>query len=470
MTEPTSTPTPAARPRWYAYLLVVLLTAGATYAITALLMNVSQRKEEAKQVAFKVVDLTEESIDPAEWGKNYPRQYDSYRLTADNDRTQYGNSEAFPASKLKDDPRLERIFAGYAFAVDFNHARGHAFMLKDQDATLRVKNFQQPGACLHCHAAVLPIYRKAGDGDLMKGFEAVCAMPLSEARKLATHPVTCLDCHEPASNRLRVTRPGFLNGIAALATSDDPVPHLPSIARWRAGDRQAAYDPNVLASRQEMRSFVCGQCHVEYYFKGPSKVVTYPWKKGLKVEQIEAYYDEADFADWTHAETGARVLKAQHPEFEMWNQGIHARAGVSCADCHMPYHREGAIKVSDHQVRTPLAQVNHACLTCHRASETEMKARVETIQSRTKGLMNRAEDALVGLYDAIWQSKAQGATDEQLKAAFALQRKAQFRLDFINAENSRGFHAPQESARILGEAIDYAWQGRAALPKVPPTR
>jgi len=463
MTEPT--PTPAPRPRWYAYALVVVVTAAATYVVAALLMNVWQRKEEAKQVVFKVVDLTEDSIDPAEWGKNFPRQYGSYLLTADNDRTQYGNSEAFPPSKLKEDPRLERIFAGYAFAVDFNHARGHAHMLKDQDATLRVKDFKQPGACLHCHAAVLPAYRKAGDGDVMKGFAAVCAMPLGDARKLANHPVTCLDCHDPAGNQLRATRPGFLNGIAALAASEDPVPHLPSVERWRTGDRKTPYDPNKLAGRQEMRSFVCGQCHVEYSFQGTGKLVTYPWHKGLKAEQIEAYYDEVGFTDWTHAETGAKVLKAQHPEFETWSQGVHARAGVSCADCHMPYHREGAIKVSDHQVRSPMAQVNHACMTCHRASEAEMKARVEVIQARTKGLMDRAEDALVGLYDAVREGKKQGATDDDLKAAFALQRKAQWRVDFVNAENSRGFHAPQETARILGEAIDYAWQGRAAVPR-----
>lgn len=465
MSEPNPQPAPTPRAGVMAYSLVILITAAATYGITALLMNVMQRKEEGKQHVFKVVELTEDSVDPAEWGKNYPRQYGSYLLTADNDRTQYGNSEAFPESKLKEDPRLERIFAGYAFSVDFNHARGHAFMLSDQDATLRVKNFKQPGACLHCHAAVIPAYRKAGDGDIMKGFEKVCGMTLTDARKEVAHPVTCLDCHEPSSNQLRTTRPGFTNGIAALAASEEPTPHLPSIERWRKGDRKTPYDPNKLASRQEMRSFVCGQCHVEYYFKGPNKVVTYPWHKGLKVEQMESYYDEVDFSDWTHKETGAKVLKAQHPEFEMWSQGIHARAGVSCADCHMPYHREGAIKVSDHQVRTPLAQTNHACLTCHRVSEAEMKARVDVIQGRTKALMSRAEDALVKMYDSVKEAKSMGVTDEQLKQVFALQRKAQWRLDFVNAENSRGFHAPQESARILGEAIDYAWQAQLALPR-----
>jgi formate-dependent nitrite reductase cytochrome c552 subunit len=126
--------------------------------------------------------------------------------------------------------------------------------------------------------------------------------------------------------------------------------------------RAAPYDPNVDASRQEMRSFVCGQCHVEYYC-GPKTTLFYPWNNGLKVEQIERYYDAYkfpdghDFYDWTHEETGAGVLKAQHPEFETWSQGIHARSGVACADCPMPYKREGAMKVSDHWVRSPLINV-----------------------------------------------------------------------------------------------------------------
>jgi nitrite reductase (cytochrome c-552) len=132
----------------------------------------------------------------------------------------------------------------------------------------------------------------------------------------------------------------------------------------------ADYDVNRDASRQEMRTYVCAQCHVEYYFAGDEKLLTYPWHKGLLVEEIEAYYDEIGFSDWTHGITGARLLKAQHPEFEMWSQGTHGRAGVACADCHMPYRRVGAMKVSDHHVRSPLLDVAASCQTCHRISET----------------------------------------------------------------------------------------------------
>jgi nitrite reductase (cytochrome c-552) len=477
MTDSVTPPRSAWRGRLL-YLATILVTAAATYGVVALLMNINERKQEARQHYLKLVELNEDVIDPAEWGKNFPREYDGYKRTAENTSRRHGGSEAI--SKLDEDPRLKRIFAGYPFSVDYRERRGHAYMLEDQDNTERVKKFKQPGACLHCHASIIPAYRKEGGGDVMKGFELVCAMPLKDARKLVSHPVSCIDCHDPQSMQLRVTRPGFLIGIKELAKHiagelaqqeakkpeerNPPLPHLTSIHQWarhhNKGDRKEEYDVNTLATRQEMRSFVCGQCHVEYYFKGAGKVVTYPWHKGLRVEQIESYYDEQGFTDYVHGETGAPILKAQHPEFELWNQGIHARSGVSCADCHMPYQREGAIKISDHQVRSPLLNVARACQTCHRYPEEEIKARTEAIQGRNKALMDRAEDALLELLDSLKAAKQRGVDDRALKEAMALQRKAQWRVDFINAENSMGFHAPQEAARVLAEAIDFARQGQ----------
>src|SRR5204863_9215687 len=131
---------------------------------------------------------------------------------------------------------------------------------------------------------------------------------------------------------------------------------------------------------------------------GPKETLFFPWDNGLGVEDIEKTYDGhkfpdgSPFADWIHGETGAPVYKAQHPEFETWSQGVHARSGVACADCHMPYVREGAVKVSDHQVRSPMLNVARACQTCHRAPEKELEDRVRVIQKRTHDLMDRAEN------------------------------------------------------------------------------
>jgi len=442
------------------FVAVALVAALAAAGGAALLINIMERKQEARNPFYRVVEITDETEDPAMWGKNFPLQYDDYLRTVDQVRTRFGGSEAVPRtpddvdprsivaqSKLDEDPRLKTIWAGYAFAVDFREERGHAFMLEDQTFTQRQIVAEQPGTCVHCHASVYVPYMKLGGGDLIQGFEAMNSMSYAEARKLVSHPIACIDCHSPDTMQLRVTRPAFIEGIRAL----------------KASEGIENYDVNTMATRQQMRSYVCGQCHVEYYFEGAEKRLVYPWSRGLRVEDILAYYEAADFYDWTHAETGARVLKAQHPEFELWNQGIHARSGVACADCHMPYKRVGALKISDHHVRSPLLNINRACQTCHRVSEEELKSRAETIQGRTFALRNSAMDALVDLINDIKMAGEAGRNDAGLTAARTFQRKAQFLLDFVEAENSMGFHAPQEAVRILGESINYSRQGQVVL-------
>jgi len=493
MTETTQT-THAARRRRIALTATTLaLSMAVVILAAALLTNIFQRKQEAKNPFLRLVEVSDETTDPTPWGMNWARQYDGYRRTADVSRTQYGGSEALPDEKIERDPWLKRLFAGYAFAIDYRDRRGHAHMLADQEQTKRVTARPQPGNCLHCHASIIPTYRRLGGGDIFKGFALIATMPYGQAHaevvktgssnpvaggtetKFAhvegAHPVSCVDCHDAKSMQLRVTRPGFLLGIRALAESAEPTPHIASIEHWRKSDRARPYDPNVDASRQELRSFVCGQCHVEYYC-GPKTTLFFPWNNGLKVEQIEQTYDAYKFPDghrfydWQHAETGAEVLKAQHPEFELWSQGIHARSGVACADCHMPYQREGAMKVSDHWVRSPLLNVSRACQVCHPYAEEEIRARVGAIQERTHGLIERAGTAAMDMLDAIVAAKRAGVPADRLEPALALQRKAQWRLDFVAAENSMGFHAPAETARILAESIDFARQGERAARAV----
>jgi len=446
--------------RLTAPLVIVVLAAVAAVAITALLVNIFTRQQEARNPFYRVVDLDDETTDPAVWGQNFPVQYDSYRRTVDQVRTRFGGSEAVPRtptdadprsivsqSRLEEDPRLKTMWAGYAFATDFREERGHAYMLEDQTLTERQIVAQQPGTCMHCHASVYVPYKTLGGGDLMQGFEAMNQMPYQDARQLVEHPVACIDCHDPGTMQLRVTRPGFLEGIQKV----------------KAAEGIQDYDVNRDATRQEMRAYVCGQCHVEYYFQGPEKRLTYPWDNGLKADEILAYYEETGFRDWVHAESGAPALKAQHPEFEMWSQGVHARSGVACADCHMPYQRVGAMKVSDHHVRSPLLNVNRACQTCHRWPEEELRARVHTIQDRTFQVRNVAMDALVALIGDIRRAQESGAAGADLDTARRHQRRAQFLLDFIEAENSMGFHADQEAVRILALSLDEARRGQAAL-------
>ncbi|MCL4202784.1 MAG: ammonia-forming cytochrome c nitrite reductase subunit c552 [Pirellulaceae bacterium] len=509
--------------------LVALLLAVAvtTFGVTWLLVTIFEHRQEARAPFVRLVEVDETTTDPVPWGINWPLQFDTYRRTVDVTHTQYGGSAAMPESKLETHPWLRRLYAGYAFSIDYREARGHAYMLYDQEVTERVTKRTQSGSCLHCHASVIPTYRRLGmqaagqtpdaaalGADfnwpaVLEGFRIAAKMDYAtaHAEMLRTpdgtpgttpslfpggatpaappsgdgqaepdaavgdphvgdaHPVSCVDCHDPKTMQIRITRPGFMLGIAALARSDDPVPHLPSIGRWRAGNRLNDYDPHRDASRQEMRSFVCAQCHVEYYC-ATKDTLFFPWSNGLKVEQIEQEFDNyvfpdgTPFLDYVHAETGAPVYKAQHPEFELWSQGIHARSGVSCADCHMPYERQGAMKVSSHWVRSPMLNINKSCQVCHNVPEDELRDRVRTIQSRTQSLIERAAAAMTDMLDAILQAKAAGATPEQLAPIFDLQKRAMWRLDFISSENSRGFHADQEAARILGESIDFSRQAQ----------
>ena len=525
--------------------LLIALVAGVFALVAvggaALLVNITERKQEAKNAFVKLVEVTENDVDPAKWGTNWPREFDGYKRTSEPTSTKYGGGSggaegALPPQKAARDPWLTRVFAGYLFAVDYRDRRGHAYMLFDQESTKRnvPAEAKQSGNCLHCHGSIMPLYRKLGQEaapqasaaeQVQKGLEKVGELSYWDAhQQLETltgkaHPVSCVDCHDPKSMELRVTRPGFIAGIQKLAASSAAVPHLPSVERWRRGDKARPYDPNLDGTRQELRSYVCGQCHVEY-FCGKGTTLFFPWAEGLKVEQMEKQYDALQvkgkrFKDWTHAETGMEVLKAQHPEFEVWSQGIHARSGVACADCHMSYKREGAQKVSEHWVRSPLLSPNRSCASCHPYGDDELKARVETIQDRHFALLTRAGEAAVAMIDAIVAvrkpyddrnreaatAKARETLEKQeafqklekpdqdkklaaevkanLLAAWRaevekdpgltelgeLQRAAQWRLDFVAAENSMGFHAPQELARILGESIDLSRQAqlKAAL-------
>jgi nitrite reductase (cytochrome c-552) len=498
-----------------------------TVIVLYVLVTMFEHKSDARSPYLEVAKLDETSTDPAIWAVNWPHQYDQYVQTA-GDKF-YGGSSAMPQSKLDEDPWLKRLYAGYAFSIDYREARGHAYMLFDQVVTERVNKRKQAGACLHCHGSVNVLYRKVGleamglpaDHEalasdfqreaVIRGFQELSQKPYHEVLKLLSempdgtdasspveaapfdppplggfegqelpeghfalddvHPVSCIDCHDPKNMKLRVTRPGFMLGIAKLAKGEGDASIFPSIERWRRGDRKAPYDPNMLASRQEMRSFACAQCHVEYYCANKD-TLTFPWKYGLRAEDAEKEWSEktfpdgSPFLDYLHGETGAPVFKAQHPEFELWSQGIHARSGVSCADCHMSYERVGAMKLSSHNVSSPLTNINNACQTCHKVSEGDLRERVMVIQTKTIAMKERAAHAMTDMLDAILEAKAAGHSAEELAPIYKLQRAAMWRLDYISSENSRGFHADQEAARILAESIDYSRQAQASALKL----
>lgn len=413
----------------YALVLVgaVLLTVG----VAALLVNVSERQTEARQSPLRVVEIGADELDPAVWGQNFPVQYEMFMRTQENNGpTTYGGSD--PYSRLERFPAMLRLWAGYAFAIEHNEERGHFYALTDQLESERVLQRQQPGACANCHAAETPILIE------QMGWEEFNHTPYNELSANLHMGSSCHDCHNPETMELTITRPAFVNAMAARGIDVNEATH------------------------QEMRTYVCAQCHVEYYFAGENKILTFPWTEGLTIDGIEQYYQEVGHIDWTHAETGGGMLKMQHPEFEMYSTGIHSRSGVACADCHMPYTRVGSIKYSDHWLRSPLTNVSAACQTCHNVEEDELIDRVVDIQTTTANLLGDTENALLAAIDAIVAARTAGATEEQLATAYELHRSAQMRWDFVSSENSTGFHSPQEAARILAEALDLARQAQLA--------
>ena len=433
--------TPSRRFNPWPWLALIAIFGLLGIGLAWLLANIQQRRDEAAVQPARMVEVRPFETDPAVWGKNWPSQYTAFMKTReDGVRTPYAGNEKF--DKLAANPLRKKFWAGYAFELEYNEDRGHYYSLIDQKEIRRVKERPQPGTCANCHSSDVPRLINT------IGWAKMNQTPYKELAKELHGGISCGDCHDPKDMSLRITRPAFVNSMA-----------------------KRGFDVKD-ATHQQMRTFVCAQCHVEYYFEKDSKELIFPWAEsknvadGVTIDQIAAYYQKDGHTDWNHAQTGGPMIKMQHPDYEMYSTGIHARSGVACADCHMPYVREGAQKVSDHWVRSPLNNLNHACQTCHKVPEAELRDRVLTIQNRTRDMQASAEAAISDAIDSIKAARDAGATPEQLKKAYDLHREAQLRWDFVDAESSMGFHNPQEATRALGHSADMARQAQLEATRV----
>jgi nitrite reductase (cytochrome c-552) len=366
--------------------------------------------------------------DSAIWGENFPNQFSTYMQTAHNDQaTEFGGSEDF--SKLEKNPRLVLLFAGYGFSKGYNEERGHRNSLIEVRETVRLTE-RTPATCYSCKTSDNPrLWNEMGMADYD-------AMSFTEMSPNIDHPIGCANCHEANTMRLIVTNPALEEALQAQGRD------------WRN------------FTRQEMRTIVCANCHVEYYFAGEGNYLTFPWARGTRIEEMEQYYREVNFTDWTHPTSGAPMIKMQHPEYELYTAGsTHYEAGVACADCHMPYTRDGAVKFSTHNVRSPLFNPAASCGTCH-TDVDRVIGRVSEIQNQVWATMETTEVALVEAIDTIAAAAEQNGNAELLEEARQLHRAAQLRWDFIAAENSMGFHNSQEALRILAAATDMARQAQ----------
>jgi len=412
---------------------LVLLVAAVVFLLGLLGMSILERRWEAQRPSMVLAPLPRWEPDNAVWGRNYPREYEAYLQGRQSDtRTAFGG--AVPRDYLEADPRLVILWSGYGFSQDYRQARGHYHALADVRATKRITP-ASPGTCMTCKSTDVPRLMAT------LGVAEFYAAPFADIAKESAHPIGCQDCHDPATLNLRITRPALREAFAALGRDIDQATH------------------------QEMRSLVCAQCHVEYYFRDKTYLV-FPWSEGLDAEAMLAYYERLDFADFTHAVSGTRLVKAQHPDYELSRSGVHAYRDVACADCHMPYRTEGGVKFTDHHVQSPLLAVATSCAVCHRWSEDEIRTRVETVQTKVRQAQDGAEDALVKAHFDVAAAMQAGAADADLAGPRGLIRRAQFLWDCVASSNGMGFHSPQEATRLLGQAAGLAQEARVVTARL----
>lgn len=358
----------------------------------------------------------------------YPDQFSGWKATEKaNENTLYGGSGF--RDYLAEHPNLVVMWAGYPFALEYNQARGHYHALEDVKGTGR-RNEKTPATCYSCKSPNVPT-AMARDG-VAKFYGHKFDHYIDEMK----NPIGCADCHELKTMKLQISRPGLIEGFKSMGKDIKK------------------------ATKEEMRSLVCAQCHVEYHFKGPDKYLKFPWDNGLKAEDFERYYDTTGHSDWTHAISGAKMVKMQHPDYEVFQQSLHGKRGVSCADCHMPSVTKGKKEVTDHQIQSPLYMADKTCGNCHDWTADQARQRVYEIQNRNREMLDRCERVLTAAHLEIGDAKKLGATDEELAGVRKLVSNAQMYWDYIAASNGMGFHAPQESARVLGKSLDLGQECR----------
>jgi nitrite reductase (cytochrome c-552) len=425
---------------WTGWLLF-LGTTVIVFVLGILAASIIQRRAEATLINIPLYELDEFEPRNEVWGQAYPREYEGYKRMADTSFSSKYNGSAM-RDALEEDPRLVILFGGYAFARDYNQPRGHIYAITDIHNTLRTGSpdentaDMQMSSCWTCKGPDVP--RMINE----IGAEKFYSSPWSEMLSEVINPIGCANCHNPENMTLKVKQTPLMEAF-----------------------QRQGLDVNA-TSVNERRSLVCAQCHVEYYFKPQGSYVTFPWDIGFSVEDMEEYYDKIEFSDWTHALSKTPMIKAQHPDYEIYKTGIHYARGVSCADCHMPYTREGATKVTDHKIQSPLNNIENSCMLCHRESKEELIANVYSNQDKVYQQKIILEDLLVKAHIETAYAIELGANEDQLKPIQKNIRSAQWRWDFTAASHGGSFHSPVESLRIISDGIQKASQARLDIARL----
>jgi len=415
----------------------------AVFILGILAASIAERRaEKAALINSRKVEITGIESRNEIWGENFPREYNTWKKALNMDFRSKHLGNTFEDA-LAHRPKMVVLWAGYLFAQDYKAPRGHMYAVEDVRTTLRTgspdENTKdiQTASCWTCKSPDVPRVMQE------TGIENFYKTPWSSLGGQIVNPIGCADCHDPKTMSLTITRPALIEAF----------------------ERQGR---NIAdAAPQEMRSLVCAQCHAEYYFKGGAdKYITFPWDNGFGVEDMEKYYDKTDFKDWTHAISRAPMIKAQHPDYELFLFGPHAQRGLSCADCHMPYISEGGIKYSNHQTTSPLKNISNTCRVCHRDSEEQLRNYVYQYQDKAFEIRDRVETELAKAHIMAKAAWDKGASEAEMAPVMKLLRQAQWRWDYVAASHGGSFHAPVETQRILSHSLDRSLLAQLELQKI----
>ena len=419
----------------------------AMLTATAIWSGCTQHKVEPVQKA----EIADGAMDPADWGKVYPTEYKLWRQTGE--ATPAGKSKYKKGydvgeerrDKLDEYPFLALLYNGWGFGSEYREPRGHYFMLQDQ-LEVDPGRVKAGGSCLTCKTPYAPILAKQmGRAYFANPYKEVWATLPKDQQTLG---VACVDCHDNRSMGLKISR-DFTLGKAL---------------------KKIGVDESKL-NTADMRTLVCAQCHVTYMIPKDKEMhstdVVFPWA-GSKVGHITIENIIKDLksnpanGEWKQNVTGFKLAFIRHPEYELYsNDSPHWAAGVSCADCHMPSITADGQKVADHRVMSPLKNNLVACAACHTETPDVLRGKIFAIQDATMTVYLKvgyatATDAK--LFEMA--NKAEAAGQKIDKALYAQAREqfeqAFYRIIFIGAENSTGFHNPKETMRVLNDATQYA--------------
>lgn len=361
---------------------------------------------------------------PAAYSGRAPLQYQSYLD---------GRQQNEKTSKFDKFPALTEIYAGMPFSEDYYTTRNHQYAVEDLRAIRRGK----PTAfCITCKTADFNwLLREMGEANLN-------AAAFNAVDPRTSHPIACIDCHDTRNFSLAITRPTLVRGLSKIGIDI------------------------TKASGKDMRTFVCAQCHVEYFFNRSTNELILPWDNGIKPEEVERFFQERNWADWTHPGAQVPLVKIQHPEYENYQGSIHDRLGVTCADCHMPQIEVQGRAITSHSWTSPLLTIDESCGTCHRGDNQALVQRVQSIQNEVLTGLKETAELMGQAVEAIQAADLRGAPTEQLASARAAYARAHIRWDWVQSENGNGFHNAALARRLLneirqfvGEAISQASEG-----------